>query len=116
MQPLVQQHCRNITQPVALNAADIKQQLVALELWHFDEQNSRLCCHLKFTDFHQVTSFSQALFWLIEQQDHHPDLHLSYNTCSIKYSTHSVQGISIKDLICAAKINALLQEIWQKDA
>ena len=47
-----------------------------------------------------------AIAQVVHQQNHHPDLLVSYNRCKVTYSTHSVNGLSIKDFICAAKINA----------
>jgi len=43
---------------------------------------------------------------IAHQQNHHPELTISYNCCTVNYSTHSVAGLSIYDFICAAKINA----------
>ena len=48
--------------------------------------------------------------WLDRQhaEDHHPDLLVDYNRCTVRFNTHSVGGISINDFICAAKVDALL--------
>jgi len=39
--------------------------------------------------------------------DHHPDLEIGYDYCRIKFSTHSIGGLSTNDFICAAKIDLL---------
>jgi 4a-hydroxytetrahydrobiopterin dehydratase len=49
-----------------------------------------------------------ALAWVAHQEDHHPDLEVSYKFCKVTWSTHSVGGISENDFICAAKVDALL--------
>ena len=59
-----------------------------------------------FKNYYQTMAFVNAIAQIAHQQDHHPDLHVSYNNCTVTYSTHSVGGLSIKDFICAAKINA----------
>ena len=41
-------------------------------------------------------------------EDHHPDLVVSYSRCVVRFNTHSVGGISINDFICAAKADALV--------
>jgi 4a-hydroxytetrahydrobiopterin dehydratase len=50
-------------------------------------------------------AFVNVIAQIAHQQDHHPDLAVSYNRCTVTYTTHSVGGLSIKDFICAAKIN-----------
>ena len=37
---------------------------------------------------------------------HHPDLEVGYNKCRVRYTTHSVGGLSENDFICAAHIDA----------
>jgi 4a-hydroxytetrahydrobiopterin dehydratase len=54
-------------------------------------------------------AFVNAVAWLSHREDHHPDLKVSYNRCSIDYSTHSVGGLSENDFICAAKVDALFR-------
>ena len=60
-----------------------------------------------FADFHETMAFVNAVAWIAHREDHHPDIALGYNRCSVRYSTHSVGGISENDFICAAKIEAL---------
>ncbi len=60
----------------------------------------------KFKNYYQTMAFVNVIAQIAHQQDHHPDLLVCYNHCTVTYSTHSVGGLSIKDFICAAKINA----------
>jgi 4a-hydroxytetrahydrobiopterin dehydratase len=48
-------------------------------------------------------AFVNAVAQIAHAQDHHPDMQVSYNRCTISWSTHSVQGLSINDFICAAR-------------
>jgi 4a-hydroxytetrahydrobiopterin dehydratase len=48
-----------------------------------------------------------ALAWIVHREDHHPDLEVGYNRCRVRFSTHSVKGLSDNDFICAARIGAL---------
>ena len=63
---------------------------------------------VKFKNYYQTIAFVNALAWIANQEDHHPDLEVSYNRCVVHFSTHSIGGISENDFICAAKIDALL--------
>ena len=61
----------------------------------------------KFADFHQTMAFVNAVAWIANAEDHHPDMEVGYNYCRIEFSTHSVGGLSENDFICAAKLDAL---------
>ena len=64
--------------------------------------------HYGFADYHRTMAFVNALAWVAHAEDHHPDLQVSYGGCTVRFSTHSVGGLSINDFICAAKVDALL--------
>ena len=52
--------------------------------------------------------FVNAVAAIAHREDHHPDLEVSYNSCTVRYTTHAIKGLSENDFICAAKVNALL--------
>jgi len=52
-------------------------------------------------------SFVNAVAWLAQREDHHPDLHLGWGWCNVRWTTHSVGGLSMNDFICAAQVDAL---------
>ena len=58
-------------------------------------------------DFYRTMAFVNAVAWIANTEDHHPDLEVGYATCVVRYSTHSVGGLSRNDFICAAKIDHL---------
>ncbi len=61
----------------------------------------------KFKNYYHTMAFVNALAWIAHQQDHHPDLFVAYNRCSVTFSTHSVGGLSENDFICAAHVDSL---------
>ena len=61
----------------------------------------------RFKNYYQTIAFVNALAWVAHTEDHHPDLAVGYNRCTVNYSTHSVGGLSENDFICAARIDAL---------
>lgn len=63
----------------------------------------------KFMNYEEVIAFVNATAWISYQQDHHPDLEVGYNAVTMRYSTHSVGGLSMNDFICAAKVEALME-------
>jgi 4a-hydroxytetrahydrobiopterin dehydratase len=62
-----------------------------------------------FKNFYETMSFVNAVAWIANHEDHHPDLEVSYRNCTVRYSTHAVGGLSANDFICAAKVEQLLR-------
>lgn len=91
---------------VALEEAEIREQLQELEGWAYRE--GVIVKVYRFRDYHQTMAFANAVAWIAHGEDHHPELVIGYRTCEVRYHTHAVDGISENDLICAAKIEQLL--------
>lgn len=60
-----------------------------------------------FAGFYRTMNFANAVAWIANAEDHHPDLELGYGHCLVRYTTHAIDGLSENDFICAAKIDAL---------
>jgi len=61
----------------------------------------------KFRDFQQALAFTNQVGALAEEQEHHPDILLTYGQVRIQLSTHHAKGLTENDFILAAKINEL---------
>ncbi len=61
-----------------------------------------------FPDFHRTMGFANAVAFIANTEDHHPDMQLSYGRCTVRFNTHDVNGISVSDFFCASKVDALL--------
>jgi 4a-hydroxytetrahydrobiopterin dehydratase len=92
--------------PTALSPDQIQQKLPTVPGWQITD--GELTRTFKFKNYHESMAFVNATAWVSHAQDHHPDIELGYNTVKMRYSTHSVGGLSENDFICAARINALL--------
>lgn len=91
-----------------LDDAVIDQRLRALDGWRRDAGDvRRIVKTYRFADHYQTLAFVNALAWISHRQDHHPDLTVGYNQCTVAYTTHSAGGLSDKDFLCAAKVDAL---------
>lgn len=64
----------------------------------------------QFKDFRQAMEFVNRVADIAEQQDHHPDILITYNKVTLTFSTHKVGGLSPKDFILAAKIDLVIQQ------
>ncbi len=97
--------CAEGTPP--MSEADVLKELQELAGWNYTD--GMIEKTFIFKNYYETTAFVQAAAWIAHRQDHHPDISFGYKQCQIRYSTHSVGGISRNDLICAAKTNALLE-------
>ncbi|MFZ5802824.1 MAG: 4a-hydroxytetrahydrobiopterin dehydratase [Candidatus Omnitrophota bacterium] len=61
-----------------------------------------------FKNYAETVPFVNAVAWIANRENHHPEIEFGYKTCQVRYSTHSIGGLSDNDFLCAAKINALL--------
>jgi 4a-hydroxytetrahydrobiopterin dehydratase len=61
-----------------------------------------------FKNFHETMGFANAVAFIANAEDHHPDLALSYAKCTVRFNTHDVNGISVSDFFCASRVDALL--------
>ena len=62
----------------------------------------------RFKNYHETIGFVNALAFIANTEDHHPDLRVSYSLCTVRFNTHEVSGISISDFFCASRVDALL--------
>lgn len=92
----------------ALNDTQIKNLMSQLNDWQVSD-NKMLKKNLKFADFYQTMSFINAIAYIANQENHHPDISFGYNYCEITYFTHALDGLTHNDFICAAKIDKLLK-------
>jgi 4a-hydroxytetrahydrobiopterin dehydratase len=75
--------------------------------WKIAKDSKSLARSLKFRDFYRTMSFVNAVAYIANTEDHHPDLEVGYDRCNVTYSTHSIGGLSVNDFICAAKLDRL---------
>jgi 4a-hydroxytetrahydrobiopterin dehydratase len=75
--------------------------------WRIAEDGKSLRRAYGFKDFYRTMAFVNAVAWIANAEDHHPDMEVGYNYCRIEFSTHSVGGLSENDFICASKLDAL---------
>jgi 4a-hydroxytetrahydrobiopterin dehydratase len=90
----------------ALTTAQAAGPLRAVPDWACTE--GTLERRFEFRDFHETMAFVNAVAWIAHRHDHHPDMTVGFRHCQLRYTTHSAGGLTLKDFICAACIDALL--------
>jgi 4a-hydroxytetrahydrobiopterin dehydratase len=75
--------------------------------WKLADDSKSLKRSYKFKDFYRTMSFVNAIAYIANIEDHHPDLEVGYGYCRVVFATHSIGGLSQNDFICAAKLDRL---------
>lgn len=93
-------------------SADEAGQLLARlhDDWTLSEDGTEIRRDFSFKGFYRTMGFVNAVAWIANQENHHPDLEVGWGHCLVKFSTHAINGLSENDFICAAKVDALLKE------
>ena len=94
----------------ALTATEIVTRLAAAPGWKLTGDGADVAIEKTYTfeNYYETISFVNALAFVANAQDHHPDLSVHYNRCVVRFNTHDVKGISETDFACASRIDALL--------
>ncbi len=88
-----------------LNADELAAHLETLPGW--TQNGDRIEKTFRFANYYETMAFVNAIAWLAHREDHHPDLGVHYNRCAVVYSTHDAGGVTLNDVVCAAKIERL---------
>lgn len=102
---LVNRHCRPREGKDAMTAQAVSSQLALLSPWRLEGES--IVRTYDFANYYQTIAFVNALAWVVHREDHHPELTVAYNRCSVRFDTHSIGGISENDFVCAAKSDAI---------
>ncbi|HID48901.1 MAG TPA: 4a-hydroxytetrahydrobiopterin dehydratase [Chromatiales bacterium] len=110
MTALADRECQAMpTGTPALDADQAARLLQEIPGWNITANNTVLQREFRFQNYYQTMAFVNAVAWIAHRTDHHPDLTVGYNRCTVSYSTHSIGGLSDNDFICAARIDRLGQ-------
>ncbi len=85
----------------------IEEKLKELEGWSFNLQKKCLEKEFFFKSYLKNIAFVNAIAWIANKENHHPDLEVTYDKCLVRLSTHDKMGVSEKDFNLAHKINEL---------
>src|SRR3984885_6030915 len=91
----------------ALSPKETQELLLQVQDWTLSEDQKSIKKKYLFKGFYKTMAFVNAIAWIANQENHHPDLEVGYDYCLIKYTTHAVNGLTKNDFICAAKVDGL---------
>ena len=90
--------------PELLTDAELTEGLAGLG---WSREGEELVKVVTRRDFVEAMKFVNAVADLAESANHHPDIAISWNTVTLRLSTHSAGGLTRLDLDLAAQIDGL---------
>jgi len=106
MNPFINKQCREYsTQELALNLSQIEEYRRHTPEWQYWAPENHLERVYRFEDYQNTINFVNLVANIANEENHHPEMMVSYNRCKVSFYTHSVKGLTENDFICAAKID-----------
>ena len=90
-----------------LHANEVALHLESLPLWSYNPELKTITREFKFSNFQQAFAFMTKVANASEQHNHHPEWLNVYNKINISWTTHDVEGLSIKDIQMATVCDQL---------
>jgi len=97
------------TSPTQATPSQVVKALVQLPGWRLHGEGEQIAIEKdwRFASHAQALLFVNALGWLAESMNHHPELVLNYAHCVVRWRTHDVKGLSALDFEAARRTDAL---------
>jgi 4a-hydroxytetrahydrobiopterin dehydratase len=90
-----------------MNEKEVAKKLEELEGWIFNPAKNSIEREFIFKSYLKNIAFVNAVAWLANRENHHPDLEVTFNKCIVRLTTHDDNGLSEKDFNLASLINSL---------
>lgn len=91
-----------------LTEEEIRERLSRLSGWSRGEDWIQK--KYQFENFLRAMSFVNAVAYMAESINHHPDILIDYNEVTLRNWTHAAGGITEYDFELAGKIDALVEK------
>lgn len=109
MADLVEKRCRPCEGGVEpLDESAVAELMPALDAaWSVSSDGKSIAREFRFPSFSWTIAFVNAVAWIATTEGHHPELTVTYGSCTIRYKTTAIGGLSDNDFICAAKVDRI---------
>lgn len=107
--PLARKKCKPCEGGVKpLSEAQAQELMKELDTeWALIDEAHLLARSFHFKDFKASMEFANNVAVIAQEEQHHPDLTISYSDVGVELTTHAIHGLSENDFIVAAKIDML---------
>jgi len=108
---LTEKHCVPCEGGVeAIDRETAGKMLADLPGWELSDDGKMINRRFEFPGFFRTMAFINAMAWVVNNENHHPDFSAGYNYCQMGFTTHAIDGLSENDFICAARVSALVED------
>lgn len=90
-----------------LNLSERTTHLTPLNKQGWTIKESSIYKEFKFTDFQEAFGFMTRIAIVADKMEHHPEWFNVYNKVNITLSTHDCNGVSMRDVKLALKIDEI---------
>lgn len=90
---------------MTLDEADLAAALARLPDWQRD--GDAITRTFAFKGFMRPTLLANAIAYLAEQANHHPELTIRWGSLTVRLWTHDTGGLTERDVALAAKIDGI---------
>ncbi len=91
----------------ALTQAELTAALEGVPGWELSPGGKAISRGWKVKNFARAAQLANLVVWLAENANHHPDLQFGWGYVTVTFTTHSAGGVTMNDVIMAARIDAL---------
>jgi 4a-hydroxytetrahydrobiopterin dehydratase len=99
-----------MSSPTRLTSSDI-QTALAGELPQWTLENDAFVRTFPFPAFLRAVEFVNSIAHLAERQDHHPDIDIRYRNVTLRYWTHTAQGVTALDIAGAKAASQIFTQL-----
>ena len=88
-----------------LDTAELQSVMIKLPEWRLSDDGLALERVFTFSGFNAAFGFMSRVALAAERENHHPEWSNVYNKVTMRWTTHSVGGVSALDIKLATKCN-----------
>lgn len=94
----------------ALPPDAVQQRLAGLAGWTLSADGRAILRDWQFKSFKRAAALANLAAWQAEAANHHPDIAFGWGHARVTFTTHSAGGVTLNDVIMAARLNRALAE------
>ncbi|HCH23734.1 MAG TPA: 4a-hydroxytetrahydrobiopterin dehydratase [Oceanospirillaceae bacterium] len=89
---------------------EVQKLLPQIANWTLHPSGQKIQRKLTFKGFAKAVYCVNLSTYVSDLTGHHADVRFGWGYCEIDYTTHDVDGLTLNDFICAAKLDLLLDQ------
>lgn len=89
-----------------------KTHLTNLDGWKITSDHAWIFKEFIFENFLAVLEFINKIAVIAEEQNHHPNIEMTWGYCKISIQNHQIKGLCKNDFILAAKIDQIFKNAF----